>query len=237
MARLTATISIINPLAGVSYALPVAQVGYILMAAQADTDASGRYQIVFDLVSVSDQAILQTGKGLNTQQNWSDKADLQMGKGLVDSQSITEAKALSVDRFFQSPNTINHAYFLEAYASLDYSEDPFPETVFIVDIPSLSVTRPLNDSQSTSDYKNWQFNKTLRDAFGINDTAVIGDGIAFTSSKFAANVFTPSDRYISELSKALTDATTASDSGLLVLQGYCDQSYLAADYVGISRSF
>jgi hypothetical protein len=40
-----------------------------------------------------------------------------------------------------------------------------------------------------------------------------------------------------QLSISLSEAPAATDSGLIVSQGYCDITYFAEDYVGESRTF
>jgi uncharacterized protein YlxP (DUF503 family) len=286
MARLVATVQVISPTAGVSYALPVAQVGYILMVVEAELDASGRYKIVVDSVVATDGVRYQFSKALNDASDMVDATSLAVAKLLQDStvaqdefgrvvqyrRAYQDATTLLDQQSLSTSKPVTDSFVSTAKAMLTPVLGKFDSTGFSdaqtravgkglndavqwaealarqmalakqdgfapVDRTVLSNSKPVNDTQTTTDYKNWQFSKSLQDAFGVNDTAVIGDGVAFTANKFVANVVTPSDRYTSALTKALTDAATATDSGLLVLQSYSDLSYFAADYVGASRSF
>jgi hypothetical protein len=52
----------------------------------------------------------------------------------------------------------------------------------------------------------------------LTDNVAVSDGVAL---------------YVQSV---LTDSSTASLTGLLVMHDYCDISYFAADYVGVSRT-
>jgi hypothetical protein len=68
----------------------------------------------------------------------------------------------------------------------------------------------------------------LEDAItAINVDKVISDSVTMLDSVVAVLVFF----------RGLTETLFTSDSGLLVLQNYCDITYFATDYVGESRTF
>jgi hypothetical protein len=94
------------------------------------------------------------------------------------------------------------------------------------------------DSFGTSDILARAISRYLADAFALNDSTGIGDGIAYQTIKTIRNVTTATDVKSYALSKNfLVDTSAMLDAGVLAIQGYCDWTYFSADYVGESRQF
>lgn len=81
------------------------------------------------------------------------------------------------------------------------------------------------------------YQRLLQDAFALNDSTGIGDGLAVQSIKNVANVATVGDLQIKSMNLRRTESAVLTDTGNLVSQGYCDLTYFADDYVGATRSF
>ena len=109
----------------------------------------------------------------------------------------------------------------------------FSETPAANDSPAKVVGRPASDSGTASD----SFSRTVvylrdfTDSAGTTDT----DTIDFGSVKSDDGVFADSE--VKSGGKFVTEAPSASSSGSLRSQGYCDFTYFAEDYVGASRTF
>jgi len=109
----------------------------------------------------------------------------------------------------------------------------FSETPAANDSPAKVVGRPASDSGTASD----SFSRTVvylrdfTDLAGTTDT----DTIDFGSVKSDDGVFADSE--VKSGGKFVTEAPSASSSGSLRSQGYCDFTYFAEDYVGASRTF
>lgn len=214
MARLVASITVIAPGAGVSYVYPVASISYILMAATAETDASGRHRFVLDAVVMADGRAISFSKQFQDQVVEVDKKYLAVAKPVVDVVTLPDTLKISLT-FFRN--------FQDSFGNLDAR--------------AWAIAKPLAEGYLLADSKALSLNKNLADAFALNDGSVIGDGIAFVAATRISNVVVTSDFEVYSLTKQLTDAISAVDSGVVSMQGYCDLSYFSTDYVGISRQF
>jgi hypothetical protein len=81
------------------------------------------------------------------------------------------------------------------------------------------------------------FSKSVADAVSMDDGTSVGDGSTYFFQKNLHNVAFASDASAHSVSKASTDQFTTSESGLVSAQGYCDITYFAEDYVGVSTTF
>lgn len=88
-----------------------------------------------------------------------------------------------------------------------------------------------NDSSNTSDVYAFDLEKTLADAAAATDAAFVEFLKGLTDGA------TTGDTVATFMGKIAQDDVTAADSGLAVMQGYCDISYFAEDYVGIRFTF
>jgi hypothetical protein len=93
----------------------------------------------------------------------------------------------------------------------------FTDSVVVVDETAFNISKV---ADADSFY--------LEDAItSINVGKVISDSVTMLDSIVAVLVFF----------RGLTETLFTSDSGVLTIQGYCDITYFATDYVGESRTF
>jgi hypothetical protein len=71
----------------------------------------------------------------------------------------------------------------------------------------------------------------------MSDTADLADGITYQTVKYINNLAFVSDAKVLSSSLGKTETVTLVSDGVLSSQSYCDMSYFATDYVGISRKF
>jgi hypothetical protein len=81
------------------------------------------------------------------------------------------------------------------------------------------------------------FSKALGDAVSMDDGTSVGDGSTYFFQKSLHNVAFALDVSALGVSKASTDQFTTLESGVVSMQDYCDITYFAEDYVGISTTF
>lgn len=288
MARLVATISVIEPVAQVGYTLPVAQasyqlplaqVGYILLVAAAEKDTSGRYRFVADLLVTTDRLVLQLGKSLQdavgltdatarhldkamliryftlddffaedyVRDSWEDFADMrdvfrrvvsyrrafQDTAPMLDSQARAVAKALA-DNFTAADQTrLLHAKLVrDVLATVDAQSKSTSlaktDSTAVLDAATRQTSLAKTDIFNFADSKNFSLAKQIIDGFALNDSALIGDGIAFVANKFIANVIFALDAQAVNTSKLLRDSIGTQDSAQRVnAKVLADTSYLS----------
>lgn len=123
-----------------------------------------------------------------------------------------------------------------AVVVLIFLRDVF-DSVTATDTPAILFSAPYVEVLSPTDASSYSFDQQLTDAFGMNDLADIGDGIAFEFIDFTANVVTISDSQTLQVLPVYSDTISPSDAGIGSVQDYCDITYFAEDYVGSRFTF
>lgn len=148
-------------------------------------------------------------------------------------------------------------YFAEDYTDPGYVGAPFilnigkvlADTAVVSDVLAFLFPKAFSDSLSAADAAARRVGK------GLTDTATAADAAARSAAKSFADAATLADAAVRSTGKSLTDTASlldvvalaprlviidqpvALDSGSLRMQDYCDFSYFAEDYVGVSRAF
>lgn len=91
------------------------------------------------------------------------------------------------------------------------------------------------ETASTSDVYNHVLTKNLFESTILIDN-MDGD-IQYAFIKLIGELLTSSDSKVVDFMANKSDNVTSSDGGVLSMQDYCDITYFAEDYVGISRTF
>lgn len=198
----------------VTHVVPVVQVGYVLMTVSAEMDTSGRYRYIQDIAVMVDAAALSVGKtASDTLAPPIDTQTLSTDKGLSESVSFSDS----------------------AVTTLIFLRD-FSDSVSASDVPTLLFSPAYVESIVPSDTISFAHAKTFEDGFSMNDLADAG-GPVWSFSDTTANIVTMSDSSLLSSGKGISDSVSALDSGVLSMQDYCDLTYFAEDYVGVSRTF
>lgn len=102
-----------------------------------------------------------------------------------------------------------------------------------------AAVKAQRDSVDTSDNVDRLliYQRQFADAFGLNDSADASDGITYQAVKSISNAIAPVDSMAHMAALGKADSAALADTGLLVCQGYCDLSYFAEDYTGVTRAF
>lgn len=91
----------------------------------------------------------------------------------------------------------------------------------------------LTDSASTSELQVFNINKVLADVVSTSET--FDESIISETVNSENTTVSESSSLLTE--KGLADSASTGDSGSLRMQGYCDDSYFAEIYLGISLTF
>lgn len=212
---LRASVTLVDLRATTTRVVPVAEVDYVLLAVSASMDASGRYRYLTDVFAVSDNISFSLSKNFADTFDTTDTPPvLEVTKGLADSVSFTEV-----------------------FSAILIFLREFTDTQVFTDAPAWSMDKPIADTVAFTESKAFTLTRSFSDGFAMNDSFDMGDGAVFTVAKSINNVVFLSDTFSQIITKTVTDSVTLSDSGLGSMQNYCDITYFAEDYVGISFTF
>jgi hypothetical protein len=107
----------------------------------------------------------------------------------------------------------------------------FADTSTVAESSVLRFSAAKADTVTTADAKTVDFSKVVADLANLADAAVRD------FSKAASDTASLTDAVALVSRLGIIDQPTASDSGSLRMQDYCDFTYFAEDYVGESRVF
>ena len=212
---LRASVTLVDLGATTTRVVPVAEVDYVLLAVAATMDASGRYRYLTDAFTVVD--------GIS----------FSLSKSLTDSFEFTDA----APTFVVTKPFADSVTFTELFSALLIFLREFADTQAFTDSSSWSVSKPLSDTVTFTEAKSFVLTRSFFDGFAMNDSFVLGDGATYSFTKSINNVVFLSDAISQIITKPVTDSVTFADSGLGVIQDYCDITYFAEDYVGFSFTF
>lgn len=111
----------------------------------------------------------------------------------------------------------------------------------VSDQHSTGFGKGLTDSASTSESQVFNINKALADTADATDdfdgaaTAEDDQTMQFVTNRSENTTVSESSSLLTE--KGLANSASTGDSGSLRMQGYCDDSYFAGTYLGISLTF
>lgn len=211
---LRASITFVDIVTSVTHVVPVAQVGHVLMTVSAEMDTTGRYRYIQELAVVTDAVSLASGKA------FSDSTD-----GFADSQTLNFDKAPS-DSVSIADSIVAVLIFIRELV----------ETLTVTDAKALLVSPAYVETLTPVDTIAFSHSKAFADGFSMNDMADAG-GPIWSFSDTTANIVTMSDTSLLSNDKGVSDSVSATDGGVLSMQDYCDLTYFAGDYVGVSRTF
>jgi hypothetical protein len=177
-------------------------------------DDSGRYQFKADTFAVVDQAALTTDKSFAGDSiAFSDSTVLTAAPVYSDSVGLTDV-------------IVPVLVFIRDFA----------DTTSVADASTRLISPTYTDIVTSADTIAFSHDKAFADGFAMNDLADAG-GPVWSFSDTTANIITMSDSSLLSNDKGVADSASASDSGVLYSQSYCDLTYFAQDYVGESRTF
>lgn len=212
---LRASVTLVDLQATTTRVVPVAEIDYVLLTVAAAMDTSGRYRYITDAFAVVDNI------------------SFSLTKSLSDSFSAVD----TAPAFVVSKPFADSVSFTELFSAMLIFLRNFTDTQGFSDVSIWTVNKPLADTVTFSDTKSFVLTRSFSDGFAMNDSFDLGDGSKYTFTKSINNVVFLDDSFSQIISKTVADSVTMSDSGLGSMQSYCDITYFAEDYVGISWTF
>lgn len=203
------------------------------IASLADTPSIGYSKPATDSLTATDSSVLSST--LNKTEALTATDTNAIGFTLapvVESLSVPDSQVLTPALSKADSVTMSDS----AYVVLIFLRDVF-DSVTATDTPAILFSAPYVETLTATDTSSYSFNQQLTDAFGMNDLADVGDGIAFDFVDFTANVVTMSDNQTLQVSPTYSDTISPSDAGVGSIQDYCDITYFAEDYVGSRFTF
>lgn len=188
---------------------------------------------LFDQAVMLDATTRQVAKILADAFATSDAPAKTASKALASAFGLTDAQTVQAQKVISDSLT-----FVEAVIAFRTFVRDFEEAITPVEFfAKVFIKPPFIEQISVADARGVLPLKNLSDAVAIDDGAAIGDGSTYFFEKNLNNVTFATDAEAFLLSKAASDQFGFSESGLVVMQGYCDLTYFAEDYVGTSSSF
>jgi len=177
-----------------------------------------------------------------------EETNITFGKALADSTSFVDIAALDTTKELADllgiPVDIAAKHFTKA----------LEDSVTLADAPALLAQLAQTDALSTADTATVEANfNPANDTANVTDTTVFEqnkglsdditllDGISIVVQRQIVKLFSDlvaaTDAQILDITTQKADNITASSSGYLLMQDYCDMTYFLEDYVGLSRTF
>ena len=137
---------------------------------------------------------------------------------VVDTATLTVAKSLA------------HGFSLSDSAVLSFTAVK-SDAIGLSDAQEFATTKVLSDAAFIADATlNFSLTKAL------SETSFINDERSISVVKPFSNLFLVADFLTTTTNKTLTNSFSASDSGSLRGQGYCDFQYFSDDFTGYSQT-
>jgi hypothetical protein len=163
----------------------------------------------------------------------------------LDEQQFTLLKAAAsdftpTDLFAQSASKAltDSVSLTETFSKLLTYVRAASDEVSVTDQPVLLlISASLAELTPVSDVALVTFGKTLFDGVSMDDGTSVGDGSTYSLQKNLNNIVFMLDTEIRAVTKASAEQITAPDSGSVFATNYCDITYFAEAYVGVSTTF
>lgn len=153
-----------------------------------------------------------------------DAKAINFGKGVSETPVATDAATLSVAK------VLADAYAVTDAAAKSTAKS-FSDAYAATDAATKSVNKAIEDVGALTDAAYNNMAKILADSAGITEQPV------FSLSKPLADSGAATDSVGKTIAPAKTDSASLTDAGAVRMQGYCDITYFAEDYVGVLFTF
>ena len=202
----------------------------------------------FHSVAVPDTVLKSSTKSLSTSFSQTDAVSRNTGKALANTFTTTDATSYAFARPLASSfgstdfatthlTKANVDSFSFTHNLAKVVNSRLTDTFSHVDSTVMSADKALAHSVTATDTHSKVIGRVINDGFAMNDFADLADGITYQTVKYVNNLAFVSDAKVLSSSLAKTDTVSLVSYGILSSQNYCDMSYFAEDYVGLSRTF
>jgi hypothetical protein len=202
----------------------------------------------FHSVAVPDTVLKSSTKSLSTSFSQTDAVSRNTGKALANTFTTTDATSYAFTRPLASSfgstdfatthltkSNVDSFSFADSLTKVVNSR--LTDTFSHVDSTVMSADKALAHFVTTTDVHNTIIGRVINDGFAMNDAADLADGITYQTVKYVTNVTFVNDSSSRAWNANKADSISLGSAGFLSSQNYCDLSYFAEDYVGVSRTF
>ena len=204
-----------------------------------DTYSMADAQTVFALKAFADTAPMVDNETIDIEKLLADAPQVLdlaakvMSKPLADDFGLTDDETVSALKGL--PDSVA---MQDTIATLLLFIRSFSDSVTVPDLRATLFTPATKIEQITvADTDNIDYQKNIADGFAMNDGSEAVDGSQYSFSKGISNVAFVGDVRSLIFAASRVESVAVADSGVLTIQDYCDLSYFAEDYVGVSQSF
>jgi hypothetical protein len=201
--------------ADTAYVVPVAAVDYVDLVVSAELDTSGRFRIIFETAVVVDGFRFVASKPIADTIALLDASLRSSEKAFADDFELQD----SVSTLLVFLRTLEDGAETADASNIVFQSGAKVEQISVVDIDTFVYQKNLADSIEEED--------------GTDILSALQHAIA---KSFGNQVFANEARSLI-FATSRVESTSVADAGLLSMQDYCDLSYFAEDYVGISQIF
>jgi hypothetical protein len=153
-----------------------------------------------------------------------DASTTNFGKGVTDTPAATDAATLSVAKVLADAYAITDA-------AAKATAKSFSDAAAATDAAVKSAHKGLSDVGALTDAAYNNMAKALADSAGVAEDKLFSLSRPLTDSGAAT------DSVGKGIAPAKTDSASLTDAGAVRMQGYCDITYFAEDYVGVLFTF
>jgi len=199
----------------------------------ADAQTVSALKAFADTAPMLDNEAIDVAKLLADAPQVLDLAAKVMSKPLADDFGLTDDETVSALKGL--PDSVA---MQDTIATLLLFIRSFSDSVTVPDLRATLFTPATKIEQITvADTDNIDYQKNIADGFAMNDGSEAVDGSQYSFSKGISNVAFVGDVRSLIFATSRVESVAVADSGVLTIQDYCDLSYFAEDYVGVSQSF
>jgi hypothetical protein len=153
-----------------------------------------------------------------------DAKTVNFGKAVSDAPAATDAATVQVAK------VLADAYAITDAAAKSTAKS-FSDAYAATDAATKSANKVISDVGALTDAAYNNMAKALSDSAGITEQRV------FSASKPLADSGAATDSVGKTIAPAKTDSASLTDAGAVRMQSYCDITYFAEDYVGVTFTF
>jgi hypothetical protein len=186
-----------------------------------------------DFVSLPDQTIVDFEKLRQDSFTTQDLLRRDVAKALADSGAVFDKTTTATQKLLGDIADMQDAIsiLLTVLRAVD-------DTISVGDDSSwVFALAPRQDGVALSDVYFIAYQKYLADGFAMNDGSEAVDGAVYSFAKGISNVTFVGDNRSLIFALSRVESVSVADVGLVSAQNYCDPTYFAEDYVGVSQSF
>jgi hypothetical protein len=196
-------------------------------------------ETVSALKTLADTAPMLDATAIDTIKLLEDNPQIVDLIGKVLSRPLADAFGLTDDETVEALKGLSDAPVMQdAVSVLFLILREFSETVSVPDVRATLFTPAGKfDQVAVADFSTVSALKNIADGFAMNDGSEAVDGSTYSFHKGISNVAFVGDVRSLIFATSRVESVSVADAGLLSVQDYCDLSYFAEDYVGLSQSF